>query len=304
MNSSSSVQRGRKRESISTTRNKLIELYTVLALLWLAPCVKAQEVQIGYIIAVKGKWFLSSGSRSRQSLGNGQGVPAGGVVSIQSPSPDDYIKIALSNGKIISGQCDGKNGECHQPIVLPRTVQRQASVWDSIMKQAMNLFRRDPGKYSVHMVRSFNGKPQEAVLQTQHGQVDLAPAFREMGRGTYHVYLQRKLHSGNPADGEPGEPLTIKWDPANASAMPIANLETGIYELVLLKRRGEEYEPTLINAWVLVSNPAKYAQTASSFREATQLTAAWRGEVDETAVRSFLRAYLEHLAMQPAKEAK
>lgn len=293
---------GRKSGSlaaIAAARSRPVCLYVLLAVLCSAVPAGAQE-HVGHVLDVEGVWYLDG--RSRQTLSRFDEVPAGGVIRIQSPSRYDYIKIAYSNGEILNKRCRNQ-GECDQPILLPRTAQRRASAWNIIMEAAMGLFRRNPGKYSVHMVRSDRGKLWEAVVQTKNGQVDLAPVFNGMNKGTYHVRFERRSPDGKPADAGSGEPVTVNWDPAVPSPILISKLQPGLYEMVLLERRDAEYKPTPESAWFLVSDHEQYAQTASSFREAIRLTATWREETDEATVRSFLRAFLDHLALQPARAA-
>lgn len=259
---------------------------------------------IGHVLDVEGDWFLD-GQKGR-ALSKGDELPASGIIRIPSPSRFAFIIIRYSdNNQIVSRRCRNSR-ECEQPILLPRTIQHQASILDFIVEKAMEVIRRDPVSTSVNAGRSSDGVLGEAVVQIKDGQVDLAPVFSGMNNGTYDVRLERRMPDGKAADGGLAKTMKVVWDSRTATTIPAANLQPGLYEVVLLESRGTEYKPTLTTAWFLAGNRNQYAQAVTPFCEATRLTATWRDDVSEGTARGFLRAFLIHLAsqLQPAQAAK
>lgn len=256
---------------------------------------------VGHVLDVEGEWYLDG--RSGQALSKGEELPSGGVIRISSPSRFAFIIIRYSDNQIISRRCRNQ-GECEQPILLPRAIQRATSFWDSITEKAMRVMRRDPVSSSVNAGRSANGVLREAVVQLKDGQVDLAPVFTEMIEGTYPVRVERRTSAGQAAEGGSTKPIEVRWDSATATTTPAAKLQPGLYEVVLLEKRGAEYKPTLTTAWFLASGLDQYAQSVGPFCEATRLAATWRDDVNEGTVRTFLRAFLIHLASQPDQLTK
>jgi len=263
--------------------------------------VKARERTVGHVLDVEGEWYLDG--RPGQALSKGAELPASGVIRIPSPSRFAFIVIRYSDNQIIKKQCRNR-GECEQPLLLPRAIQRQASLRDFIVEKVMAVIGQDPVSSSVNAGRSADGALREAVVQIKDGQVDLAPVFTEMNNGTYYVRVERRMPNGKTADGGAAKPIKVSWDFGTATATPAANLQPGLYEAVLLEKRGAEYKPTLTTAWFLAGSLEQYAQTVAPFCEATRLTATWRDDVNEGTVRGFLRAFLIHLASQPAQAVK
>lgn len=259
---------------------------------------------IGHVLDVEGDWFLD-GQKGR-ALSKGDELPASGVIRIHKPSGFAFIVLRYSdNNQILSKKCRNP-GECEQPILLPRAIHRQASILDFIVERAMKVIRRDPVSTSVNAGRSSDGLLREAVVQIRDGQVDLAPVFSEMNNGTYYARVERRIPNGKTPDGGSAEPVKVRWDSGTATTTTAANFQPGLYEVVLLERRGAEYKPTLTTAWFLAGNLDQYAQAVGPFSEATRLTATWKDDVSEGTARGFLRAFLIYLASQsqPAKPAK
>lgn len=286
------------------TRSLTICLCVLLAAFCLSSSVKAQQRAIGHVLDVEGDWYLDG--RSGQSLSKGDGLPASGVIRIRSPSRYALIVIKYSdNSQTIVKRCRNP-GECEQPILLPRAVQREASYLEILGDALFGWFRRNPANGASNAGRSADGALREAVLQIKDGQVDLTPVFTEMNNGAYDVRLKRRMPDGKMADVGSGNPINVQWHSGIATATPAANLQSGLYEVVLLEKRGAEYKPTLTTAWFLAGNLEQYARTIAPFYEAMRLTTTWKDNVSEGTVRDFLRAFLIHLASdslpgQPAK---
>ncbi len=268
----------------------------MVAIVSLPPCVQAQQ-QIGYVVDIDGKWLLDK--QPPQALSKGQQLPAGGVIRIVSPSKNNYITIVSLSGDLIAHrQCDNP-GDCDRPIRLGRDTKPQSSSVGGVMDAVMNLIWGEPDRYSVHRVRG--GELPDGVVQLRDGQVDLGPVFKKREKDRYYLRFLTIPHDGKPASRKSLGPITFDWDPAKPSAIPINDLKPGLYELGLLERDGEEYVPTNITAWVLVSKPGEYGKATSSFQQAKTLTEKWGKDVKPQSVRSFLRAHLDHLAKEAAR---
>jgi len=171
---------------------------------------------------------------------------------------------------------------------------------------AMGYFRREPGRYSVHLVRASDGNLSEAVLLSTPGGVDFSPVLSGMKKKTYHAHLYLRAGGVRQEVKLTREPFTLKWDPEMPGAVLASapNLKPGLYELVLQERKGSEFKPTLVTAWVVVASPERYQQFSALFQQAVNSTTAWSKEIGEDTVRSYLRAYLESFSSPPAAATK
>lgn len=286
------------------TRSPAIFLCVWLAAFCLSPLVKAQERTIAHVLDVEGDWYLDG--RPGQALSKSDELPASGVVRVRSPSRYAFIIIQYSDNKrTISKRCRN-SGECAQPILLPRAVHREASYWEIFTEILFGSSRRNPVTGVSNAGRSDDGTLREAVVRIKDGQVDLAPVFTEMNNGTYDMRLKRRMPDGKMADVGSANSIKVKWASGTATTTTPANLQPGLYEIVLLEKRGAEYKPTLTTAWFLAGNLEQYADAVAPFCEATRLTASWKDDVSEGTARGYLRAFLIHLASEsrPAQPAK
>lgn len=279
----------------------VICLRVLLAAFCSSSSVKAQGRVVGHVLDFEGAWYLDG--RPGQALSNGVELPASGVIRITSPARFDFIVIRYADNRIIKRRCRNR-GECEQPILLPRAVHHQASVQDFMIEKAMAVIRSNPVSSSVNAGRSADGALREAVVQIKDGGVDLAPVFAEMNDGTYYLRFTRKAPDGKTSDGGSMNPIEVRWVSATAAATPAMKLQPGLYEVVLLEKRDADYKPTLATAWFLAGKLDQYAHTVAPFGEARRLTGTWGDDVSEGTVRLFLRAFLIHLASQPAQTAK
>jgi hypothetical protein len=245
---------------------------------------------------IEGRWYLDG---HPQLLVVGDNLPAGGVIRIQSSSRDDFIQIAFNGGGALSKRCRNE-GVCNKPLALPGTPQRPPSWLQSVMA----LLRGDRERYVALLRRSPCGQPSEAIAQAENGQVNLAPVFKGMAKDKYYVHFQRISPGSQLMSNLSDEPTTIDWNPADDSEMPPLKLQDGIYEMILMGCTAAKPEASIATAWFLVRNHEQYAQTASLFSEASSFTETWGDDVDRVTARSFLRAYLEYLALQPVKAEK
>jgi hypothetical protein len=278
----------------ASTSRSLLALCLFLAVALLAPCVSAQQ-QVGYVLEMSGKWLLAGNSQ----LANGRALPAGGVISVQSPTQDDYIVIVNLKGDIMARRSCRNSDECGHPIKLPRAIAPEPSTWSVLVSSVMGLLGGEPDRYSIHRKR--DGDLPDNVVQLKDGQLDLSPVFERKGKGRYYLRLRAIPHEGKPASGKWIGPLTLDWDQTKLSTVSVSGLKAGLYELALLDRDGDDYLPAGASAWILASRPDEYSKTSSSFQEAVALTRKWGSDVTPEGIRSFLRAQLDRMAAQAAK---
>jgi hypothetical protein len=276
-------------------RRFAISLFLLLLLLFSFVSINAQDRVIGHVLELEGEWYLDG--RPGQPLSPGNELPAGGVVRIPSPSRYSSIVIIYSaNKQAVRKQCRNP-GECQQPIILPRAVQRESSLLDSLYEGAMKWLRGSQPIPKPHAGKSSDGKLREAVLEVAGGQVDLAPVFKEMSKGTYYVQLESKIAGTSKTESLRANPIEVKWESGVATMIQSTAINPGVYEIVVLGRSGPEYNPTLTTAWFLVSSAEQYGQAAAQFREVNNSIATWKDVPEETS-RVFLRALLIHLAAE------
>lgn len=245
----------------------------------------------GYVLEVEGKWYLEK--KIREYLTVGQRLAAGDVIRILSPATNDHIVISSPSGEnLIKLSCDNRS-DCNRRLVVPSPADTESSVFDVILQTAMRLIRGKPERYSVHGVRGVNNELEEAVCRFHKGLLDLDPVFRNMPRGPYYLKL-RNLQPG--AYRTVVGPLRFDWNPQGGSDLAVNGLTPGIYEIRLLVRTSDQYEPTSLSAWTLLSNPSEFDRTTGLFRQAVKLTGKLRNAITDETRRSVLRAYLDDLA--------
>jgi hypothetical protein len=245
----------------------------------------------GYVLEVEGKWYLEK--KPREYLAVGQRLAAGEVIRIMSPATSDHIVIAGPSGEIVIKRYCDKRGDCARRLIVPSPAETEPSVFDVIFQTAMRLIRGKPDRYSVHGVRGGNNDLEEAVCQFDKGTLSLSPVFRNMPRGLYYLKL-RNLQPG--ASRTSLGPLRFDWDPQGGSVLPVSGLIPGMYEIRLLLRTSDEYEPTSLTVWTLISIPSEFDRTNNSFRQGVTLTNKWGKRITDETKREVLRAYLDNLA--------
>lgn len=278
-------------------RRVIICLFASLLALHAFPARSQEGRVVGHVLDLEGQWYLDG--RPGQALARGGELPPGGVIRIPSPSQFAFIVVRYNDNQIITKRCRN-SGECAQPILLPRAIPHEASYFEIFTEKFMKVFRSNPVSPSVNAGRSPDGILREAVVQLRDGQVDLAPVFTEMKAGTYYLRLERKAGDDQTANSESTKPIAVTWSPARSSTLALP-LQPGLYEMVLMEKRGAGFRPTLATAWFLAGDVEQYANAVGQFCEATRLTATWQGKVSEGTVRDYLRSFLMQLSTQPTK---
>jgi hypothetical protein len=268
------------------------------------------------VLDLEGDWYLDS--RRGQALRKGDDLPSSGVIRI--PSPSRYASIVVvydANNEIVKKQCRNA-GECEQPILLPRAVERQLTRREILLGYLMKAVRLNRALPSVNAGRSDDGPLAEAVVQTKDGRVDLAPVFAGLNSGTYYLHIERvtpeaedgegagakpkgKDGNGGGATPIPG-PIEVKWDAAARTSLPAVKLPPGLFEVELLEKRDTTFTSTLTTAWFLAVDPEQHEKVLAQFSEVKELTLSWK-DLNEETRRGFLRAFLSQLASESQTSA-
>ena len=260
----------------------------------LLSALPAQAQQVGYVQDIEGRWLLNKS----QLLSRGQHLPAGGVISNPSPQEDDHIAVANLNGEIVESRSCKVSGECSKPIKL--SAVKSTRVFSAAYEAVMNLLWGEPDRYTVSRVRG-EGELPEAVVRLDGDSLDLSAIFKRKDKDHYYTRLRMIHRRSTPVAGETLGPFTFYWDPSKPSSVSIPGIVPGLYELRLFARNGEDYRPTNVICWILVTNPGNYAEADSAFQEMLTLIERWDDRVTPEAKRSFLRASLSHLESRQAK---
>lgn len=293
-----------KSEKVKSDRDRLVAITRGLVLslgLLLIPflsySVRAQGT-IGHVLDVEGDWYLDS--RRGQALRKGDELPSSGVVRI--PAPSRYASIIIvydANNEVVKRYCRNA-GECEQPILLPRAVERQLTRREILLGYLMKAVRLNRAMPSVNAGRSDGGPLAEAVVRTTAGGVDLAPVFFALVSGTYYLQIERIMPEGKDGDDAGAtprlKPIEVKWDAATRTILPAVKLPPGLFEIELLEKGETTFTSTLTTAWFLAVNPDQ-REKAVQFSEVKELTLSWL-DLNEETRRGFLRAFLSQMAAE------
>lgn len=265
-----------------------------LLLLPLARPAAARQQQAGYVLELAGNWYLA-GTPPRR-LSPDDPLPAGAVVSAESPRPGDYIVILDNGGDIFARRRCGRDDDCRQPVRLGTTRRSsRPGKLQTLVRSVMTLLLGEHDVYVPLRSRGVGrGLLREAVVSLQGGRLDLAPAFAQTPARDDQVRLREaSAPAGTPAGAWLG-PFRLAAGAGGGAALPrVPGLRPGLYELVLLNSAGGV---VVGDAWVLVTAAPAHAGAAAAHAEARALAESWGEQVTPEGARSFLRAHLAHLA--------
>jgi hypothetical protein len=246
------------------------------------------KADAGYVLEIEGRWYVDR--TPREYLAMGQRVVAGDAIKIVGPKENDHIVIVGTSEEIIAKRyCAREN--CLRRLDVP-SPPSDSGVLDAILKTAMRLIRGRPERYSIHGVRGERNDLEEAMSPFDKNSLDLSSVFRKMPKGIYYLKL-RDL--GSEEIEEVVTPQRFDWNPQQPSALFITDLRSGVYEVRLMLRKGNRYEPSL-SVWTLISSKGDFDRLSDSFRQAVRLTRKWETTTTEETRRAVLRAYLDELA--------
>ncbi|HEV2860958.1 MAG TPA: hypothetical protein VGX48_08135 [Pyrinomonadaceae bacterium] len=263
----------------------------LLAALCLPPAASAQQAA-GVVIDVEGRWILG-GTRD---ISRGQKVPAGGSISVVSPTRYDYIIIANLNGDVMASRRCGNLSECDQPLNLPSPPRVRPSVFGVILETGMRLLLGEPDRFSRHGTRGGLSPVPDGVAQLGPGGLELGPLFEGRDKGTYYVRLRPAGGSARRGTRDWVGPLSLNWSPGGRGLITSRDLRPGLYEVDVTDAEGARSLAEDDYAWVLVARGPAYRRALTSFGQAKALRQRWGKQVSPEAGISFLRAYLKHLS--------
>ncbi len=270
----------------------------------------AQE-KAAYVLDINGEWYVEG--NIERNLQRGGSLSKGAIIKARSPEQvSHFIIIADINGRIIDRRYCRDVGACNNPIHLPVTTPQQ-SLLSRLFDATIKLWGSDPVKYKTFGSRDSSGMLREAVIPLSKGQVDVKAAFAGMPEGKYWVrFVAAPCKDISKCVVFLG-PVEFQWAPDKSSSLAAPNLTPGLYEVQLWDKEVNQATQTGTEAWVLVSSPPKFETLSALYREAVKLTREWDASmtsmnrnndaksIKRTTVSSFLRAVLDHLAME-AKE--
>ena len=234
------------------------------------------RVTFGQSLAAKGCLYGSDGSVVLQSDEKGA-----------SPHPFVCEKPSRDSG------CQGHNSDrCAVPLD-PGKWKPTGGSWGNFWEAVKQLFTGDPEKYMVAASRGIEPGLEDAVVPLQGHNLDLAPAFRELGAGWYGI-----TSSPVAASKTTNSTFELRFVPHNPAVVSAPAIQPGLYRLTLVDKTGA---PAGSDCWVLISSPENYSSASDAFQRAVEKSAKWPEDMDPSAVRALLRAYLESLSISGAK---
>ena len=290
-----------KVHSSLTAFSQRLRLMTIpclaLGLFVVSPPVGGEESppqEVGFVLKLNGEWLLNG-----KAIAAGETLPPGGKIyhsprKAREPRPGEYIAVIFSNGKIESRSWD-KIESWNDPIQLPAGEREAPSHWQRIVSAVMGVFPGHPEKYAQMSVRGSAAGLRDAVVDFNNGQLNLSPAFKQMKKGRYLLLFEPIGKTKASVEKAASEPIPFDWDPSAPQILSVDGLRPGLYQLSRRGVQSEDHLPVGTDAWVLVSDHARYEGTATTFQDAVILTEQWK-EAPADAARSFLRAYLDFLA--------
>jgi hypothetical protein len=285
---------------LRATRSAICLFFGFMLLLTiLLDAKEAHPEEVGFVLKLKGEWLLNG-----KAVAAGETLPAGGKI-VHSPkkggeSSFDYITVVRFDGKLESRSWD-KAETWRDPVQLPQAEKEVPSPWKRVVAAVIGVFPGHPEKYSQMSVRGSAADLRDAVVELKDGQVNLAPAFKYIRKGTYLLLFKPTREATESREQGALKPALFNWDPDAPLPLRVNGLRPGLYDLSLLSVQSEDHQSTGAKAWILVSDNARYEQTAAAFQQGITLTERRGKEAPADATRSFLRAYLDSLALHEAR---
>ncbi len=152
----------------------------------------------------------------------------------------------------------------------------------------LSVVSAQPDKYMVAASRGGESELADGVVPLEDGRIDLRAIFRDLDPGTYDVEMA-------PLASLPlqGPPLRVVVAKGQAARIETRGAAPGVYNLSLVTEKGEPGDSA---CWVLVASPPDYAKQSAAFARAVSEAAKFPEEMDPSATRALLRAYMESLA--------
>ena len=188
-------------------------------------------------------------------------------------------------------QSQHSTGYCKVELA-PKTWDRRPW-WAPFVAPFLALIGPNPDRYMVAVSRGVEEELVDSVAPIQGGGVDLGAAFHELDDGTYWVKLTSLSGSSSP----PG-PLPLQYKRGSPAIVASGSIRPGLYKVLIVDQSGE---PAGSDCWLLAAASADYPALSSKFEQARADSAKLPPEMDPSATRSLLRAYLESLGSADRK---
>lgn len=162
--------------------------------------------------------------------------------------------------------------------------ERASSRWYGAIA---SLLQQDPDKYMIAASRGLEADLDDAVVPLVGSQLDLSPVFKDMDDGEYWMVL------APVAGGKSSRPLRLRYQRGMPAFVPAAGISPTLYNVISVDQGGS---PLGNEAWALIRSPDTYAAASSDFAQLVAASEKWPAEMDPSATRAILRAYLDRLA--------
>lgn len=242
--------------------------------------------EIGYVASLTGTWLVRD-----DTVHLGRAVlRSDTILPPADPVPSAELGIILASGRRIAVLCD-LPGACRDPLVPADSIRDDS--WGErlsrIVRAVAAVMREAPRRYESLISRGAS-PPEEAVLATESGRVDLEPLVAGRPAGRY-VLSFRDLHGD--AAGSIG-PLELRSGPGRRTTIEDRGLDAGLYEVTVADAPSPYVRGS--KTWILLVGPEAFEETRAAFEEARRITRAWGADAPDRETRAFLRAYLDVLA--------
>jgi hypothetical protein len=260
------------------------------------PSAVSDQAERVVVVSLTGDW-----KHDDARVTFGQSLPATGClfasdgsVVLQPDNKDASAQPFICEKPSRDSSCTGHDGDrCAVPLD-PHKWKSGGSSLGNLWVAVRKLFTVDPEKYMVAASRGIEPGLVDTVVLLDDHKIDLTPAFREMSDGQYWVKFSP---TNGSAPATTGGPIAVQYasrHPAIASA-PAAR--PGLYRLSLVEKDGVTAGS---DCWILISSREAYPASSQAFQAAANNSSTWPEDMDPSAVRALLRAYLESLSSSGA----
>ncbi len=260
------------------------------------------------VVSATGDWrqvaaYQLQGKQKPVSFGQRLDVAAGclygtaeGAIVLKYADPSDHKLYAFPCEKpssIQSPDCTAFHGaSC---TVNLKKLGDKKSVISAFVADISDTLARlltaQPERYMVASSRGIEDDLNDAVVPLENGQTDLTAVFHDMPAGNYYVEFQAV-----EAAQVRGAPLPVVLAKNQTVSVSAPSLHPGLYKVLLVDQKGE---PAGSDAWIVLAASANYSVKAAAFQKALEESAKLPAEMDPSATRALLRAYLESLSGHP-----
>jgi hypothetical protein len=273
-----------------------LAIFTAVCVVASACALSDQPARV-VVVSVTGDW-----KHDETRVTFGQSLPAtgclfasDGAVVLQSDKETAPAQPFVCEKPSRDASCAGHPADrCAIPLD-PTKWKSNGSGLGNLWVAVRKLFTGDPEKYIVAASRGLEPGLVDTVVPLEDHKIDLAAAFSEMSGGKYWVSLTPLNGSASAAATGPFE---VQYSAHHSALVSAPAIQPGLYRLVLTDQAGA---PGGSDSWILVSAPRNFSSASPAFRAAVEKSSGWPPDMDPSAVRALLRAYLESLQISGAQ---